>query len=99
MKKLLFLLTFIFLFTVQAEQSLAEKTGIIQNNDYVQLEMKDGKKIILFKARVHRAKIIGTPVSYDKKKKKYVKGEGNSPNYYAARVKEITAVDINKKMK
>ena len=94
MKKLIFLLCFFTLFVVNAEQSLAEKTGIIQNNDYVQLEMKDGKKIILFKARVHRAKIIGTPVTYDEKKKKYIKGEGNSPNYYAARVKEITPFDI-----
>ena len=99
MKKLILLFIFLFAFTINAEQSLAEKTGVIQNNDYVQLEMKDGKKVILFKARVHRAKIIGTPVTYDKKKKKYIKGEGNSPNYYAARVKEVSSFDINKKMK
>ena len=98
MKKLLFLLSFLLAFTVQAEQSLAEKTGVIQNNDYVQLEMKDGKKIILFKARVHRAKIVGTPVTYDKKKKKYLQGEGNSPSYYAARIKEVTPFDIKKKL-
>ena len=99
MKKLILLFTLLFIFTINAEQSLAEKTGVIQNNDYVQLETKDGKKIILFKARVHRSKVIGTPVTYDKKKKKYVKGEGNSPNYYAARIKKVSPFDINKKMK
>ena len=96
MKKIIFLLLVLFTFTTLAEQSLAEKTGIIQNHDYVKLEMKDGKIVFLFKARVHRATIVGTPVTYDKKKKKYIKGEGNSPQYYAARIKKISPLDIKK---
>ena len=100
MKKSIFVLIFMFLMTsLSAAQSLQEKLGVIQNHDYVQLEMPDGKKIILYQARMHRAMLIGTPVTYDKKTKKYVKGSGNSPNYYANRITQITAFDINQKPK
>ena len=64
MKKSVFVLLFLFLLTsLSAQQSLAEKSGVIQANDYVQLEMSNGKKIILYQARMHLAKIICTPVS------------------------------------
>ena len=100
MKKIIFtLLLSISAVTAFAEQSLQEKLGVCQANEYVQLEMADGKKIILFKARIHRAKLMGTPVNWDKKKKKYIKGEGNSPAYYANRIKKVTAFDISKNPK
>ena len=100
MKGILFILTLITFMTVaHAEQSLQEKLGVVQNNDYVQLEMPNGKKVILYKARIHRAQLIGTPVTYDKAKKKYVVGKGNSPSYYANRIKKVSAFDIKQKPK
>ena len=75
MKKNVVVLVFLFLMTsLCAAQSLQEKLAVIQSSDYVQLEMPDGKKVILYQVRMHRAMLIGTPVSYDKKTKKYVKG-------------------------
>jgi hypothetical protein len=100
MKRGLFILiSLLFLSTLSAEQSLQEKLGIVQSNDYVQLEMPNGKSLILYKARVHRAQLIGTPVTYDKKKKKYVIGTGNSPSYYANRITKVSAFDIKQKPK
>jgi hypothetical protein len=97
--KTLLLLTFMFFVSVGycEDQSVQEQLGVIKANEYVQLTMSDGKKVLLFKARMHRAKIIGNPVSYDKAKKKYVVAEGNSPEYYARRIKKIEALDIKKK--
>ncbi len=98
-RSLFILISLFFLSTLSAEQSLQEKLGIVQANEYVQLEMPNGKMIILYKARIHLTQLIGTPVTYDKKKKKYVLGEGNSPSYYASRITKISAFDIKQKPK